>query len=97
MSSRISHALMTWILTPAMSFLFLFFCSAWLFELSKKTLASSIIYGVAFLFMTAAGYKHYYLNKNKIYFYIVCLAPAILGMLLSISSVVVYLVYGYSK
>jgi hypothetical protein len=94
--NRFNEIFGIWLLIPAANFLLLFFCGAWVIELTKKTLSLSIFWGIGFLLLMIFANSR--LPRNyEIYFYVVCLGPAMLGILLSIASVVVYLLYGYSK
>jgi hypothetical protein len=63
-------------------------------ELTKKTLWLSIFWEVVLVFITIIGYSYYVPKGFRTYYYIVCFAPMVLGLLLSISCIAKFVIYG---
>jgi len=94
--NRIGHCAMTWIIFPGMMMSLLLGAGVWLLEgMSRQTLVNAVIWGPGSVFMAAVGYGYYVPKGYRRYFYVVCAAPAVIGLLLSIACIVVAVISGF--
>ncbi|MDP3871773.1 MAG: hypothetical protein Q8Q80_03845 [Methyloversatilis sp.] len=93
--NRIGHVAMTWLLVPMMMAILTFLSGVWLVHFSKETVLASIAWGPGLVFLAAVMHGYYVPKGYRRYFYVVCAAPAVIGLLLSIACLGVVLVQGF--